>query len=293
MNKLKNWFNFLILIGLVLGCIAFVLQFISVNRNIDRFVYKNNLQIEPIKNQTDNKKKFLVFTSAGDNTNFYNYWVDNDRLYDIWIVYYGENNDNYNKYKKIVDFIIKGKGSKFQNFYRLWKLYKKYLIQYERVWLVDDDIEINTKEINELFKLAETYDFWVCQPAFTKDSQISHDITVKVENSFFRYVNFIECGVPLLSRKSLIKFMEYYDPKLIGWGIDYFMIWILGQNEKDKYAIIDSISCKNPFAQEKKNNQQREHTKIKNSEKEQLYWNIIMYKYNIRPNNFETYKMYN
>ena len=53
-------------------------------------------------------KKNLLFTSAGDNTNFYELWLDDIRNYDICIYYYG--NCNYDKYKEYSDYYFKGKG---------------------------------------------------------------------------------------------------------------------------------------------------------------------------------------
>ena len=38
--------------------------------------------------------KNLLFTSAGDNTNFDELWLDEDRNYDVWVVYYGNNDEN-------------------------------------------------------------------------------------------------------------------------------------------------------------------------------------------------------
>ena len=58
----------------------------------------------------------LVFTSVGDNSNFDNLWIGNNMNYHIYAIYYGNNEDIYNKYKSKIKFIRKRKGSKFQNF---------------------------------------------------------------------------------------------------------------------------------------------------------------------------------
>jgi hypothetical protein len=59
------------------------------------------------ENFNNNNKKNIIFTSAGDNTNFHNNWVGNNKNYDIWVIYYGDNDEKYNLYKNKVKFIEK------------------------------------------------------------------------------------------------------------------------------------------------------------------------------------------
>jgi|LakMenEpi03Aug12_release.lakeMendotaPanAssembly.Ray.scaffolds.fasta_scaffold190338_2 hypothetical protein len=248
---------------------------------------KNNVNIETLK---DNKKnKNLLFTSVGDNTNFYNYWLNDNRNYDILCVYYGNDENNYNKYTKLVDKIWKRKGSKFQNFHYIYINYRDLIDKYDRLFIVDDDIIMSTNDINNLFDISKKYDLWICQPSFTNDSKISHEITKYIPNNLLRYTNFVEVNTPVFSKYAITKFMEYYDPILIGWGIDYLYIWALGKNIKDKYAIIDIIKCTNP-QDENKQNKNREHTNISNHDKEIEYWYKIKEKYNISDFVLENYK---
>jgi hypothetical protein len=63
-------------------------------------------------------KENVLFTSAGDNTSFYNLWCKSDRNYDIFICYYGD--DKKNKSEEYSDVYLKRKGGKMQNFYYMW-----------------------------------------------------------------------------------------------------------------------------------------------------------------------------
>ena len=235
----------------------------------------NNIEIKPKTN--------LVFTSAGDNTQFYNHWLGETRNYDVWCVYYGKNENIYNMYDKLVDKIWKRKGSKFQNFHYIYTNYRHLLDIYDRFFIVDDDIIISTNDINRLFEISIKYDLWVCQPSFTRDDncKISHPITMHLPNNLLRYTNFVEVNTPVFSKDSIHKFMKYYDPILIGYGIDFFYIWVLGLDKDDKYAIIDSIQCINPIADKKAPNTVREHNNITNYDKEDELWFEIQNKYNI------------
>ena len=193
------------------------------------------------------KNKNVLITSAGNNTNFDKLWTNYNRNYDIWVVYYGDDNNIYNKYKNKVDKIWKRKGSKFQNFNYIYKNYYNNLMEYERFFIVDDDIIMNTSDINKLFNISKKYNLSICQPAFKEESKISHPITKVVKNNILRYTNFVEVNTPVFSKDALITFMKYYDDSLIGWGIDYLYIWANNKDAPDKYAIIDSITCINPY----------------------------------------------
>jgi hypothetical protein len=195
----------------------------------------------------------LVFTSAGDNTNFYDYWCDKNRNYDIWLVYYGDNDDNYNKYKKYVNKIWRRKGTKFQNFNYIYKnelFDKKY--KYDRFFITDDDIIINSNDINRLFDISREYDLSICQPSFSDDSKISHIINKNQPGNILRFTNFVEVNTPVFSKDALNKFMNIYSPELVEWGVDYLFIWSNDNKQTNKFAIIDSIICKNPHDEEKK-----------------------------------------
>jgi len=144
-------------------------------------------------------------------------------------------------------------------------------MNYERFFIVDDDIIMNTNDINNLFNISKKYNLSICQPAFKEESKISHPITKVVKNSILRYTNFVEVNTPVFSKEALIKFMKYYDDSLIGWGIDYLYIWANNKDAVDKYAIIDSITCINPYDNIKENGQ-RELNKINNYQERAKIW---------------------
>lgn len=229
------------------------------------------------------EKPFMVFTSAGDNTNFHNNWLDKHRNYDVWVVYYGNNDDSYMNYSKVVDKIWKRKGSKYQNFHYIYTNHYDMLMKYERFYIVDDDIIMSTTDINNLFDISIYYNLWICQPSFTPESKISSPyLNRTIPGNLLRYVNFIENNTVVFSKYALIQFMKYYDPILIAWGTDLLYMWILGIDKPDKenkYAIIDYIKCINPHDKEKNN--KRELTNIMNHDKEIDYWHQIKNKYNI------------
>ena len=83
--------------------------------------------------------------------------------------------------------------------------------------------------------------------------------------------------------------MEIYDPILVGRGIDYLFIWYLGENVEDKYAIVDEITCMNPYYPDK----EREIDILQPPIERFRIWNIIKNKYNIIENPQTNYKLIN
>jgi hypothetical protein len=226
-------------------------------------------------------KKKLLFTSAGDISTFYNYWVDNSLMeYDIFVCFYGKNKKN--ELKNYCKYYYERKGSKLQNFNYI---YQNNIFNikdnYEYFALFDDDVITNVKDINELFNFIEkNNDIYLLQPSFDKEtSKISHEITKQYSSeNLYRFTNFIEITCFFLNKSILEKCLFIYDDCLVGYGLDYLFIWYLGQNLEDKYVIYDKISVINPKPLKKTTRQidmlQKETDRIKN-------WNRIKLKYKI------------
>ena len=194
---------------------------------------------------TTNKKN-MVFTSAGDNTFFNHLWTGLDANYDIYVIYYGDNKEKFLSYKNVVKYIERRKGSKFQNFHYFYNARPDIIAQYERFFILDDDIMMFTQDINEMFKYSVKYNLAICQPAFKGCGRISHEITKQDETSLVRFTNFIEVNTPLFTRVAIDNLMRVYIPELIGWGIDYLYMWANGLEKENYYAVINAIGCINP-----------------------------------------------
>ena len=205
--------------------------------------------------------KNLIFTSAGDNTEFYKNWRSVNQDYDICVIYYGNSDEIYNKYKNKVKFIEKRKGSKFQNFYYFYNKYQDIINEYEFFFILDDDIIFEPNDINKMFDYAKKYDLLICQPSFTDSSATSWEITKNKPFVKLTYTSFVEVNTPLFKKEAIDKLMTVYDPILIGWGIDMLYIQINGINLKNKYGIIHDVKCINPYP----------YNKIKKDTERELY----------------------
>jgi hypothetical protein len=135
--------------------------------------------------------------------------------YDIYIIYYGDNEEIYNKYKTKVKYIEKRKGSKFQNFKYFYDNNIDIINKYDRFFILDDDIIFNVEDINKIFFYSKLFNLKICGPSFRDTGKISHTLTKNKNNVLLTYTNFVEVNVPLFNKKSLDKFMKYLDYSLI------------------------------------------------------------------------------
>ena len=224
------------------------------------------------------KTKNFVFTSAGDKTQFDSLWINDDMNYDIYVIYYGNDDKVYNKYKSKVKFIEKRKGSKFQNFKYFYDNYRDIINRYERFFILDDDIIFNVNDINNMFKISKQYDLDICGPSFLPEGKITYKMTKHKPNVILTYTNFVEVNVPLFSKIALDKLMNVLDYSLIGWGIDHLYIICNGINKKKSYAIIHSVTCINPNDDKKSNS--RELNLISNVDNRSKIWEVFAKKHN-------------
>ena len=231
------------------------------------------------------QKTNFLFSSVGDNTNFDDIWINENMNYDIYVIYYGENEANYNKYASKVKFIEKRKGSKFQNFKYFYENNLDIINKYERFFILDDDINMNVNDINEMFNISKKYNLGICGPSFSKKSKAAWDCTKHKPGILLSYTNFVEVNVPLFNKECLQNLMNKLDSNLVGWGIDLLYIFVNGIDKKDKYAIIHKIICTNP-KDEEKNNKNRELTLVKNCDQRIKLWNKFAKKNNL-PNMFK------
>lgn len=221
------------------------------------------------------KSRHLIFTSVGDH-HALEHWTRGKKDFDLWVAHYGNKrlSDSLE-----IDFLIELKGAKFPNFKYFYNHYRDILEKYDSIALLDDDLIISASEINALFAIRKHYDLWVLQPAFSVLGKISHLITQEQESTLMRLTNFVEVTCPFFQTDKLLSFMAIYDPILVGFGIDWWYLHHF-QAPKDKLAIIDAITCINPFDSQK--SEGREIDRLQSLEHRKANWRHIKEAYKLK-----------
>jgi hypothetical protein len=179
----------------------------------------------------------------------------------------------------VADYYNARKGSKFQNLHAVYGQWDALVKQYEAVMVMDDDVVIDSQKIDSLFLIREKSDYWLLQPAFSPWGKISHKITRARRHCMYRETNFVEMTCPLFRRDILDRFMAVYDPVLVGWGIDWWFLHVIGANLRGRVAIIDSIPCKNPRDRAKGG---REIDKLQSTQQRRATWERVRAQHGIQ-----------
>ena len=191
-------------------------------------------------------KEYLLFSSVGNRESFYNsinLWTeDNDREYDIVLYYYKSIPQNCE-----VDYCKYRKGFKFENF--LDFQLKNDISKYKAIWIPDDDIQINSKDINKMFNLFMEYELDLAMPAFSNKSfpinKIREQILFQKKENILHYTNFIEVIAPIFTQESLKICLPTFNNSQTGYSLDKIWSNLL---EDKKIAVIDST----PFLHDSK-----------------------------------------
>lgn len=219
--------------------------------------------------------KFLVFTSAGD-ASCLRLWRESGELFDLCVVYYGDNADCY---RDAADYYLERKGSKFSNLHFVWSEFEGFIEKYDAILVLDDDIIMSGVDIDSLFQIRDEYDLSIAHPSFSSAGKISHSITKVDPFCKLRYTDFVEVGCPLFRREVLENFLRVYDPVLVGWGIDWWFLHTIKNDIHGKVAIVDDVCCINPKDWMKKG--EREIDKLSGTGERKRQWESIKEKHGI------------
>lgn len=199
-------------------------------------------------------KKFLIFSGVGDNENHFFSWYENkSNIYDRAIFYYGDKKQRKEEVlKNDPEYFFELKGMIWSNFV---KLYEKHFIDYEYVLIVDSDIVVPQKDIENTFFLfqkkqyyAGTWsrsgnDFGYFVPFFSMFKK-----TRAVSKS-----NFIEMLFMIIKKELIELTIEKWLTLNLdhSTGIDLVLSNVAYNNNMLPFHVINFYEIYNPFPEEK------------------------------------------
>ena len=196
-----------------------------------KFIHNDNEYLSKQRN-------YLLFSSVGDRESSkkaVNMWLENsDRNFDTVFYYY----KSLPKSCK-ADHCEYKKGFKFENFVHYAS--KNDLSKYKAIWIVDDDIQMRTKDINKMFEIFKKYKLDLGMPAFSKNSKphqpLRDTVLFEKKGHILHYTNFVEVGASIFSQKGLKKCIPTFHNAKTGYSVDYIWSYLLkGKN----MAVIDA-----------------------------------------------------
>jgi FkbM family methyltransferase len=112
---------------------------------------------------------------------------------------------------------------------------------YERIFVLDDDIRTTWKDINEFLDICREHDLWLAQPSLAPNCCITHSITEQQPGSLIRFTDFVEAMAPCFTNEALRECISITQGGYYGFGIDHLWPLILGL-PKDKIGIVDAVA---------------------------------------------------
>jgi hypothetical protein len=178
-------------------------------------------------------RKNLILGTVGDNS-LHSHWINENSSYDIGLIYFGDKEG----YEGQTKYYHRAKGFKFhllQDYINA----NPWVLNYDYIWLPDDDIHATPSEIENLFGIMKDYDLWLAQPSIIGYYGVK--ITLHQQGSLIRFTNWVEIMCPCFCSKALNVCKEVFKENKRGWSIESIWNVLLG-HPQDKIAIIDDVA---------------------------------------------------
>ena len=179
-------------------------------------------------------RKNLVIVRAGEGSLHETWLGGGERSWDLIVNYFG---DNPHKFKAPGIRRIDSKGPKWPALQALMNQLGDELLQYDYVWLPDDDLASVPENVERMFSLCLAHRFELAQPALSLDSYVGHLITLANRNFVFRYTTFVEIMAPCFSAPFLRRCRPTFGANISGWGLD--LLWSSWVSHWSRIAILD------------------------------------------------------
>lgn len=188
----------------------------------------------------------IVIAPCGNKSHlFRDRWLKQkeEKEFDVCLLFYHEQVNDPALYSG-VEYFFHLKGFKYHMIHELFtKIHPEWLQQFEFFYFLDDDIEIDTHQINSMFILSRALKSSISQASLTQDSFCSWLMFRQQPNSFCRFVGQIEVMAPLFDRDSLIKCLPSFIGNRSSWGVDAVWSKLLGY-PKDRLVVFDTVAMR-------------------------------------------------
>ena len=186
-------------------------------------------------------RDYLVYIPCKESKVVANLW-DESRTYDIALNDYTGSSipkpvDDNPAFWSRVDFTFHEKGHKWPVIGNMGYSFDSY----KAVCFLDDDVEINTEQMNRLFYYGRIFGWNLWQAALTLDSIGTHRHLFKQVRSWYRPAKWVEIMAPIFSREALETCASSFSLSESGYGLD--LLWPKLLNNRG-LIVVDTITMK-------------------------------------------------
>ncbi|MEO6395945.1 MAG: hypothetical protein ABIO40_08555 [Devosia sp.] len=200
---------------------------------------------------TSDRGKSLIIVAAGDKS-VHEQSFSADEFTDLWIIYYGLDDNVAARYAAGSTRLWRHQGYKFdlvRNLLHELVFGEKFdFCQYEYVFLPDDDIVLpgGMAALHELFSIGRGLGLDAFQPAI-QNNYYSHKSTLRVEGDLVHEVTWPEIMMPVYESRSFVRgflaALHLFDFSATGWRIEYAAARLaeMELGRKIRCAVIDAV----------------------------------------------------
>lgn len=171
-------------------------------------------------------RKHLIFSAVGDHS-LHRLWMPKaERSYDVWLIYYGNDDARAEQYRGECDRFWRKQGQKLHLLEGMREAGEFSYDGYEYVWFPDDDIAMTPADIERLFEVMAEERLDLAQPGLL--GYANHPIT-RVQRPFsVRWTNFVEVMAPAFSARGLALCAPSFKENVSSYGVDHLWWYLLG-----------------------------------------------------------------
>ncbi len=220
--------------------VRLVLERIEMPSGVDLGLPQHSERAAFLKCAPKERENLVIVRAGSDSlhTNWDRSIEDSDRNWDLCVSYYEQ--ELCERLGECEYFVHQSNDRKFSAIYSL--LYPDSpLWNYNYVWMPDDDLETNWRDINRLFEISRRFNLILSQPSLTHNSFISHGVTRQNSHSVLRFTEFVEVMCPIFSREALLACVGTFRGSWSGWGLDHIWPRMVGE-VYNRIAIIDEVA---------------------------------------------------
>lgn len=186
-----------------------------------------------------NFKNLVILPLSDTNCSMADCWATHGRQYDLLVNNYGT--EGFFKDRN-PEFYFEIKDHKFRTVKHIFQQNYHLLKNYEFVMIPDPDLQIQGKDINNLFSFAKNYNLDLCQPSQTGHVSWPLSKPDPDKNIAIKHLNIIEPMCPIFSKKALMSCMWTFDFSFSSWGLDFVWPELVWNENKNNVGIINCIS---------------------------------------------------
>ncbi len=182
-------------------------------------------------------KANLVIATVGDES-LHGQWLAprEQRSFDVMLVYYGTEGE---RYRQDGEYYSRERGMKWPLIASVSTRFAQEIAAYDAIWCPDDDLAIDTADVDAMFDLFHRLDLKLAQPALAEGSHVWFQITRQCPYATARYVDLIEPGAPLFSRETFELLEWTFGESESGWGLDLLWGRLLAY---DRMAVLHAVA---------------------------------------------------